>query len=421
MNFPTNIKQIGTIDDGMKIYVEDYVYSYLKQYAKSNDYKESLAVLMGKYMEIDKTEVVFISGAIQGKHLAESNGLISFTDKSWEYVLEQKELFFNDLEVVGWMQSQPSYGTYLNASCANYHLNNFRKPYQVLFIYDPVEKVNSFFAYSKDLTDIIEKKGYFIYYDKNNEMHEYMVANKIAGAEKEKSKDPTLKYITEKREKRQSAVIAKDLSDWIPDEKENPKSLITKDENEFQAQKKALNLLVSLCVVLFVTSFIMGMGLMNNQDRIATLEENLSTLTTTYKDLVQSSEVFAQANKNTVKEGDNTNLIVENGNDYVDNPDKSNLTEENIINGETNDENLPTDAGTTYTEESAEPSAETDSEDADKIPEFYVVQSGDTLLKISEKIYGTRKMAGKIMEFNKMKDADKIVIGKKLLLPPKSE
>ncbi|MDR2939364.1 MAG: LysM peptidoglycan-binding domain-containing protein [Clostridiales bacterium] len=412
MNFPTNIKQIGAIDSGLKIYVEDYVYSYLKQYSKANDYKESLAVLLGKYTVIDNSEAIFISGAIQGKHTADSNGILTFTDKTWEYMLEQKELYFQELEVIGWMQSQPSYGTYLNAGYANYHLNNFRKPYQVIFVCDPVEKSTTFYAYNKEQTDLVEKKGYFIYFDKNNEMHEYMVSNNIGAKDKMPVKDPTLRYITEKRDQRQPARLAKDLSDWIPEEKthskEKPLSLATKEEKEYYAQKKALNLLVSLCVVLFVTSFVMGIGLMNNQDRIANLEENIVTLSTTYRSLAESTEVFAQSNSSA---GEGGSLIEENGSEGAATNEGFS---ENLIDGDTNDENLPEDVGSIIQET-------TDDLTSMDLPEYYVVQSGDTLLQIAERFYGTRLMAEKIMEHNNIEDANKIISGTRLVLPPRSE
>ena len=45
--FPSNVKQMGNIDKKLKIYIEDYAYTYLYQYAKTGGGSEKLAVLVG--------------------------------------------------------------------------------------------------------------------------------------------------------------------------------------------------------------------------------------------------------------------------------------------------------------------------------------------------------------------------------------
>lgn len=48
---------------------------------------------------------------------------------------------------------------------------------------------------------------------------------------------------------------------------------------------------------------------------------------------------------------------------------------------------------------------------------FYVVKNGDSLSKISENIYNSINYVHKIMELNKINDADRICEGQKLWLP----
>ena len=42
---PTNIKQVGSISHGLKIYVEDYVYTYIQQYASFAECDEKIGIL----------------------------------------------------------------------------------------------------------------------------------------------------------------------------------------------------------------------------------------------------------------------------------------------------------------------------------------------------------------------------------------
>jgi len=50
-------------------------------------------------------------------------------------------------------------------------------------------------------------------------------------------------------------------------------------------------------------------------------------------------------------------------------------------------------------------------------PNFYVVQSGDVLSKISQKFYGTSKKVNILMQANNLKNADSIRVGQKLVIP----
>ena len=117
--FPTNIRQIGSIGEGLRIYIEDYAYTYLKRYAEAGGYEERIALIVGRHMMIDGKKVLFISGAIQGIYAEQEQGILTFSDDTMSYAYEKMHVYFRGLEIVGWMQSQPSYGVSLNASSVN--------------------------------------------------------------------------------------------------------------------------------------------------------------------------------------------------------------------------------------------------------------------------------------------------------------
>ena len=180
---PTNIRQIGkTEGQAMKIYVEDYVCSYLKQYAESGGHTEKIAFLVGKYMIIDAVPYVFVHGVIQGKHSEYADNMESFTEASFDHADDELARYFPGSEILGWMQSQPGYGVHLNPSYADYHMNNFTRPYQILFVMDPIEKLNVFYTWNPEMTGIEECGGYFVYYEQNRGMQEYMNDNRISRA-----------------------------------------------------------------------------------------------------------------------------------------------------------------------------------------------------------------------------------------------
>lgn len=177
--FPTNVRQMGTADDGLRIYMEDYVHTYLYQYARSSATGEKLAVLMGKHLVVDGKDTVFISGVIQARYTEKLKGMETITGQSWKYISEEIEKYFADLEIVGWMHSRPSFGAFVTSRDEAYHKKVFGGKDQVFFVVDPVDRQDRFYVLNDNKTALRPVKGYFVYYDKNVQMQEYMLANSL--------------------------------------------------------------------------------------------------------------------------------------------------------------------------------------------------------------------------------------------------
>ncbi len=429
---PTNVKQIGDVDDELRVYIEDYVYSYLLQYAKANDNDESIAMLIGRCMIIDNKKVLFISGAIQGIHAESKKGILTFSDETYDYIEEQRLKHFKGLEIVGWMLSQPGYGTYLSTGHINYHINNFKKPYQVMFVLDTIEKMNTFFQYDKESAEVKEMEGFFIFYEKNAEMQEYMAKNRIETKIEEESKEikvrkPAFKPTEKEVEKEEVKKVVKEnklsikRDKNLEPEKENKINVITIDKTKKIENKhtaKTLNpkykqyvLAGGLALVVMGT---VGMSSIVRDNKITKLENDVSVLTQAYNLLVTHvnnsdnvSEVFAS---NDVQVTENKNI--------------NDMEEEDKTKTDTELESESMDFGTLEEEVVVEVINEDDVKEESSVqtftdikPEYYIVNQGDSLISISRLIYGTDNMQQKIMEANNIEDPNKIYFGMKLLLP----
>jgi len=328
---PSNIKQIGSIGDGLRIYVEDYVCTFLYQYAESGGFNERLAYLVGRHMVIDGQPILFIGGAIHGRYAEKHEGSLRFTADSADFAQDMLEEHFPGMEIVGWMQSQPSYGTYLNQNYGAYHLRQFKHPHQVLFVMDPLERTNAFYMANENAltpTDrMIEVSGYFIYYEKNTNMHDYMLATKAVDYT---AKAPNfvetkkMAYVTDDKSHHEALIYEASsdheppyedlIEDGYDDEYSEPaeprfegrnitsrfsmagdvkpeevirrrQAAKVRRKGSIIEHKRTTNLLASLCAVLFVVSFVMGVGLIRNQDRIDRMEGEMRQLTTAYRNL----------------------------------------------------------------------------------------------------------------------------------------
>ena len=81
VKLPNNIRQVGTPGEKLKIYIEDYVMTYLNQVACQKPFGQKAAVLLGEAVRKGKTDIFFISAAIHIEH-AEIYEAISARDAS---------------------------------------------------------------------------------------------------------------------------------------------------------------------------------------------------------------------------------------------------------------------------------------------------------------------------------------------------
>lgn len=415
---PTNIRQIGSIEDGLRIYVEDYACTYLKQIADSGAHCEKIAYLVGKHLVIDSQETVFISGVIQGKYSEYIDGIEQFTEKSKEYADEILLNYFDGYEIVGWMQSQPGYGISLNPAYADYHMDNFTKPHEVLFVMDPSERLNAFYVWDDKLTGIYESKGYIIYYKKNNGMQDYMLDNKIVVLKANVKQSVTKPVKTEKRmaQERESAALAPKRE---PKYATSPRTFASEKIN--LEYKRVVNMLVSLSAVLFIICFIMGAGLIQSDGRISKLEGDIASLDATSDFLVgQVKQIGTQAVfANQANETSQINAQQEQTPLILTPPEPTGIPTATPIPTPTVAPAATQTPAPTPTPTVTPTPAATTEPVAKQEYQTYTVQEGDSLYYISEKFFGNVNRVNDIMKLNDMTDPDKIFFGKVLKLPLK--
>ncbi|GHU58346.1 hypothetical protein AGMMS49975_24860 [Clostridia bacterium] len=389
--FPTNIKQVGSIGGGIKIYVEDYVFSFLRQYAARGNYDERLALLVGRSIVIDNVPVVFISGAVSGEYLSDEDGVLKFTKKSFEHASEQIDRYFRGLEVVGFMHSQPGYGNTLNANYEKYHKEMFKKPYQVVFVVDHIDKQNSFYYYHEK-RELAELRGYFIYYEKNDGMHEYMLGLSTKSTLQERPEEITDEYLDRAIEQASFAEDERTKAMDLIKVRKIRRAVSGSGRHKGHDPRRAVGMLTTFSTALVTVCVVMGAGLVQNEGRINTLEGELVNVNTMYKNLLvqmkdqQSKTVF------------------------------SDITQTETVEEEPEEIPEPEPAPTPEPEEPAPDPIEEPAEES-SIPKNYTIQEGDNLSYISMYFYGTNSMVARIMEANNLQNPDNIQVGNVLVLP----
>ena len=211
-NLPRNIRQIGQIRGNYRIYMEDYVYTFLGRLSaaacKDEEKKGSLAVFTGEMQWEDGTGYLFIRGALLAKCQDLTPEHIDLSEEVWITIQDEQKQYFPEQHILGWYFAFPQMAIEITELMQKIHLQYFGGE-KVLMLAEPTEGEEAFFHYENGL--MAKVKGYYIYYEKNAAMQEYMVQkNQILKPEfTEKCSDEAVttfrKIIQEKKNKSNEA------------------------------------------------------------------------------------------------------------------------------------------------------------------------------------------------------------------------
>ena len=406
LQLPKNIRQIGNIQGAVRIYVEDYVYTYLHGSGRPG-WAHRGSVFLGSRCQENGQKYIFISGLVHIPDEYFQDGIPEFTDLMWGGIYQDMKQFYENVEILGWGMDVAGASAKLTGDLERIHRNAFQGQDKLLFLMDSLEKEEAFYVYEKNM--LRRRDGYYVYYEKNPQMQEYM----MQGRDEKDARtevDPQRAVVTNYR-------------------------AITAEKNK--KSSKGFHAFVSVASLALLASVsAMGVNMMSSAGKIHRLEEAVSYLQTDKTSV--ESETIAQSVEKEPEEMVQSEQIVqeevvqqeENEPEKTQQPDEaeseaelqteSELTESSIK------EEEPEEALAEETEmpsikpqeekkeeEKEEPQVQETTAFADQ--DYYIVQKGESLLGISQKIYG-KDYTEKLCEINELEDENKIYAGQKLLL-----
>jgi phage tail protein X len=173
---PKNLRQVGNPPANRRIYIEDYVVTYLNYIARPGSAEVRGAVLVGEKRTTEQGEAIFISGAVDAQNIEFDMNECSFTEKVWSEIYEDIKEWFPDLSVMGWFLSRMGFSTAINERIEKLHIDNFPGSDKVLYVTDSLESEDAFYMYEKG--EMLKQKGYYIYYTKNEQMQNYIISKR---------------------------------------------------------------------------------------------------------------------------------------------------------------------------------------------------------------------------------------------------
>lgn len=387
---PKNVRQIGEPGVGLKVLMEDYVYTYLHQMAKENLTCIKTAVLVGR---VEEEYGIYIQGAVEVEMGQEIKNW--FTHEHWRDIFKEIQTWFEGQEVVGWYMANPGFPPVLTEELRKVHARNFSGNTCTFFQTDVLDKEEVF--YLRQENGLAPLSGYYLYYEKNDQMQTYMSQKKGGvgiepeGILKDRAAARFRSTMQEKREQ--------------------------------NTQKKMMAFLYTSCMFLVMVILVIGITLVNNYDRMSNMENAIHQISESLGDEPKPVSVEEDTGQNIPQIADAVSMeeAVQKENQQaaeaapVEEEDKPG--EEAKEQGETKQPPVEEPAEAEPPVEEAEPEPETPKEEAREEPERYEIQKGDTLLEISRARYGTDDMVPSICELNGLDDGDIIFVGEIILLP----
>ena len=350
---PKNVRQIGNVSDSSKIYVEDYVDTFFNQLCEKTEQKPIGAFLIGEIVQEEEEDYIYVYGAIQMNDVVQKGKDILIEDQTWKKACEMCKQYFGNAEILGWFLGLSGQPLEVNHNITKVHQKLFAREKSILILKDVREKEEKYFVHK--YKNLMEIAGHYIYYEKNVEMQDYMIATR----------------------KKTGFTPSEVIEDTVT---KNFRSVVREKMNR-QEQKNPSRYTYALSTFLVLVVLVIGVTMINNYDKMKGVQSSLE-----------------QLNQNMLNEDD------------VTMEDEAVETVGQIVQVE--DIEIPSKE---ETPESKEPlvNSELGIEEGD----IYTVQKGDTLASISKKIYGDISQVDAICKMNGLKDGNLIYIGQKLLLP----
>ena len=247
---PKNVRQIGNVSDNPKIYVEDYVDTYLNQLREKAKEQPVGVILVGEVLELEDEKAVFVSGAVQMQELSEKDGKLEIGQDGMKHMMEEAAQYFPESHIVGWGIVEEGNPMSRNREVKKIQEREFGQEGSLFLWKNAREQDEIFYAYK--FGELMQIGGHYIYYEKNPEMQNYMINTR-------KENGVTPSEVVEDR-------VAKNFRSAVRE----------KMEYKEQHQSSKFAYITSALLVLIV--LVIGITTVNNFDKMKSVQTSLENL-----------------------------------------------------------------------------------------------------------------------------------------------
>lgn len=425
---PKNTRQIGERDQSVRLYLEDYVNTYLKRLFPKGGQDLRVGVLLGTSEEHDGVPYLFVDGALEMEDVAEQGEKVELTESAWKKVYQDMDRLFPKRSVLGWFLCGAPGAALSPLNYWKQHGQYFAGKNQLMYLNSGLEGEEAVYITSED--GFYKLRGYHIYYERNQMMQDYMIMRKDVRRVETGTGEPVVRDFRQRMEENKSQITSR---------------------------RGSIRVLGSLCSALAMVVLAGGVVMVNNYDKMQKMESVLTSVLPegiswqNSLSAVENSQKKGNSLRNSQTgqmsgtENGGDNLLVEHASGGV-NPTLAHETmsetypetagqsqneteaeEQNRVSedGQTETENQtgtdqPSSHGSAGTKTApSQTAAESDRAaiSAALASGTYQIQPGETLYGICLKLYGNGSRLEEICRLNGLEDENKIMAGQNLILP----
>ncbi len=411
MELPKNITQIGEADKHCRIYVEDYVVSYIKQMNGMAQNKDIAIALYGRKTEEDGVTYLFAYGSAKLNFLQKP---VRHLSQAQEQEIEKlRKKYFSEMSFLG---------------------------YQIL----NGEMVEGFQICEQEICRYVA--GYAQFYEKNDSMLAYMLENRGEEAEPEKVDQEKYEVVKkrqeERRQRQESGYASRAVGHTENTSAEYRRAAAARrkePDNIIPMPTVGLRRMKMAATGVFVLLCVMALALMRQESTGESMGETARQAMSNLMEQKLPDAVEEQSQISTLVAEDKLEDALRQENAAAGNTTGTAAetvmpegTENASMDGTSADSNVAknttdvteaTEQNTTQettqdVTQTAEPAvAETPTVEAVSQPTHYTIRRGDTLIGISLRNYGSNSKVPEICSLNGITDPDDIKIGQEILLP----
>ena len=182
---PNNRRQIGQPGlDTPEVFIEDYAFSFAKNLSERDYTGCVVGVLVGECIEGTQGDKILVRGVLEARDVLRHEA-ICFTEDNWAGIYRDIRDYFPKMQIVGWFLGGPGFLLEDMDRQKKIQEDNFGGGDKILLKMDAVEKEEKVFGYREG--ELRELPGYYIYYERNAEMQNYMAgANPVYSKKEER-------------------------------------------------------------------------------------------------------------------------------------------------------------------------------------------------------------------------------------------
>lgn len=168
-HLPKNIRQIGEKEEELRVYLEDFVYTFIQKLGSSQENRAG--ILLGNRETVEGKRCWFINGAVELEGLIGESG-VCFSEETWKTVEEEIEQYFSDCSICGWFIRGGELEFPDRDMLKKVHSQVFAGENCLMYW---KEEENDCFWLEID-KNLQKLGGYYVYYERNFQMQNYMLS-----------------------------------------------------------------------------------------------------------------------------------------------------------------------------------------------------------------------------------------------------